>query len=145
LYDGFQTQWVNEEINLNDYIGSNILLRFKLVSDNYVTEDGFYFDDVEVMIIDVNTGIGNIEQPVVLSNPVPNPASSTVRFNYSVRNSDNISLSVYNTIGEKVWSAPLSTEKQSVSVSVEGWLPGIYYYRIEGTSYGSEAKKLLVR
>ncbi len=146
LYDGFQTDWVNEEINLNEYIGSGIKIRFKLVSDGYVTEDGFYFDDVQVMIIDMNTGVANIEQPVVLSNPVPNPASSTVRFNYSVRNTiDNLTLSVYNAIGEKVWSTPLTNGKQSVSASVEGWMPGIYYYRIEGTSYNSEAKKLLVK
>ena len=146
LYDGFQTQWVNEEINLNDYIGSSILIRFKLVSDSYVTEDGYYFDDVEVMIIDMNTGTGTIEQPVVLSNPVPNPAFSTVRFNYSVRNnSGNLVLSVYNTTGQKIWSTPLSDKKQSVSTSVDEWMPGIYYYRIEGPSYSSEAKKLLVR
>jgi hypothetical protein len=146
LYDGFQTDWVNEEINLNEYIGSSILLRFKLVSDNSVTEDGYYFDDVEVMIIDVNTGVDNFSQPVILSNPVPNPASTTVRFNYSIRNnSDNLKLSVYNAIGEKVWSTTLTNDRQSVSASVESWMPGIYYYRIEGGSYTSESKKLLVK
>ncbi len=146
LYDGFQTEWVNEEINLNEYIGSSILLRFKLVSDGYVTEDGYYFDDVEVMIIDVNTGIESIEQPVVLSNPVPNPASSTVRFNYSLRNeSSDVRLSVFNALGQKVFSAPLSKEQKSITTNVDKWLPGIYYYRVESKDYSSEAKKLLVK
>jgi len=148
LYDGFQTEWVLEQINLADYIGSSIKIRFKLVSDYSVTEDGFYFDDIQVLIIDLNTDVENpgISSPVILSNPVPNPASSTVKFNYLVRKVvPNLTFSVYNAIGEKVFSTLLSSDEQSISTSVEGWMPGIYYYRIEGTSYNSEAKKLIVR
>ncbi len=48
LYDGFQTTWVKEEIDLSDYLGASILVRFKIVSDQGVKEDGFYFDDFEV-------------------------------------------------------------------------------------------------
>ncbi len=51
LYDGFQTSWVKEEINLSDYLGSSILVRFKIISDQYVQEDGFYFDDFQINII----------------------------------------------------------------------------------------------
>lgn len=51
LYDGFQTSWVKEEIDLSDYLGSSVLVRFKIVSDQYVEEDGFYFDDFQVNII----------------------------------------------------------------------------------------------
>ena len=51
LYDGFQTSWVKEEINLSDYLGAAILVRFKIISDQAVKEDGFYFDDFQINII----------------------------------------------------------------------------------------------
>ncbi|MFH1321618.1 MAG: M14 family zinc carboxypeptidase [Bacteroidota bacterium] len=51
LYDGFQTSWVLEEIDLDDYAGQSILIKFRIVSDLYLREDGFYFDDFEVNIV----------------------------------------------------------------------------------------------
>jgi hypothetical protein len=51
LYDGFQTTWVKEEIDLSDYLGSSILVRFQIVSDGGVREEGFFFDDFEINIM----------------------------------------------------------------------------------------------
>jgi hypothetical protein len=51
LYDGFQSTWVKEEISLSDYLGQTIIARFTIVSDNWVTEDGFYFDDFEINVV----------------------------------------------------------------------------------------------
>ncbi|GAA0871888.1 hypothetical protein GCM10009117_10340 [Gangjinia marincola] len=52
LYDGTQTNWVEEEISLSDYVGEQILLRFHLISDNIIQGDGFYFDDLRVNVLD---------------------------------------------------------------------------------------------
>lgn len=49
IYEGFQTNWVVEEINLSDYIGQTIKVRFQLRADGGQTEDGFYFDDFKIM------------------------------------------------------------------------------------------------
>jgi len=48
LYHGVQSTWVKEEVSLDDFIGQQILLRFKLISDGYITKDGFYYDDFKV-------------------------------------------------------------------------------------------------
>ncbi|MEL6864544.1 MAG: M14 family zinc carboxypeptidase, partial [Bacteroidota bacterium] len=48
LYDGAVTEWVEEEIDLSEYIGTFIFLRFQLISDGFLEQDGFYFDDLEV-------------------------------------------------------------------------------------------------
>ena len=50
LYDGFQKEWVREEIDLSAYAGVNTLyLRFKADGDTERTQlDGFYFDDFKV-------------------------------------------------------------------------------------------------
>lgn len=53
LYDG-QSDWVLEEIDLMEYVGESVKLRFTLVSDGYITEDGFYFDDVNLSVVEEN-------------------------------------------------------------------------------------------
>jgi PKD repeat protein len=48
VYDGIMTNWVLEEINLSDYLGQVIKVRFQLRSDNGTRKDGFYFDDFSI-------------------------------------------------------------------------------------------------
>jgi PKD repeat protein len=48
VYEGIQSSWVLEEINLSDYIGQQIKVRFQLRSDGGETADGYYFDDFKV-------------------------------------------------------------------------------------------------
>ncbi|MBC7863505.1 MAG: immune inhibitor A [Bacteroidia bacterium] len=48
LYDGFQTSWIKEEIDLSAYNGTSIKLRFKFKSDGGQVYDGFYFDEALV-------------------------------------------------------------------------------------------------
>src|SRR5690606_37243870 len=80
LYDGFQSDWVFEEIDLSGYLGqNNIRFRFKLKSDQGVTEDGYYFDDFSIST-DGTEGIddftaGNLQ---IYPNPASNELMITV-------------------------------------------------------------------
>ena len=49
VFEGTQSSWVLEEINLSDYLGQQIKVRFQLRSDGGSTADGFYFDDFKIM------------------------------------------------------------------------------------------------
>jgi carboxypeptidase T len=48
IYEGNQPNWVFEEINLSDYLGQQIKVRFQLKSDGGSVADGFYFDDFKI-------------------------------------------------------------------------------------------------
>lgn len=48
VYDGLQASWVAEEMSLNDYLGERMKLRLYIFSDQGVTADGFYFDQLEL-------------------------------------------------------------------------------------------------
>lgn len=48
LYDGTQTTWVKESIDLSSYTGKQIKLRFMLKSDGSQQRDGWYIDNVTV-------------------------------------------------------------------------------------------------
>ena len=56
-YDGFQQNWIEESIDLSAFAGQNIQLRFRLTSDSWVTEDGWYLDDLNLQILNPNINI----------------------------------------------------------------------------------------
>lgn len=47
-YDGTQTSWMQEEFNLAPYEGQQIKLRFELLSDVTIQQDGWYLDDIGI-------------------------------------------------------------------------------------------------
>ena len=50
VYDGKQTEWVKESIDLTTFEGfGEVFIRFVLRSDDYSEEDGFYFDDLQLL------------------------------------------------------------------------------------------------
>jgi carboxypeptidase T len=53
VYSDKQLSWVDETIDLSDYIGGQVLIRFHLSSSSWGTStaDGFYFDDLEVVML----------------------------------------------------------------------------------------------
>lgn len=59
VYSDKQLSWVDESIDLSEYAGSQIMLRFYLSSSswNAGTADGYYFDDIEVVKVTYNTPV----------------------------------------------------------------------------------------
>ncbi len=110
LYDGFYTDWVLEEVDLSEYIGNTVKFRFRLESDGGVTEDGFYFDDLKVLVVEQGTiGINpNAEQSVRISNPIPNPATSSVQFNFVNSQINDLQFVIYNATGQEVYSSKIN-------------------------------------
>lgn len=48
VWEGVQSAWIQEEIQLSDYLGQVIKVRFQLKSDGGTRKDGFYFDDFSI-------------------------------------------------------------------------------------------------
>lgn len=48
LYHGSNDEWVLEKIDITEYANNDIWLKFIIVSDSYVVDEGFYFDDLTV-------------------------------------------------------------------------------------------------
>lgn len=59
VFDAHYLNWVPETIDLTDYLGQQIKLRFHFVSDQGVNFDGFAFDDLKVWVMDTT----NHQQP----------------------------------------------------------------------------------
>lgn len=105
LYDGFQQSWVLEEIDLNDFIGDTVYLKFGLFSDIFVNEDGFYFDDFTVKVIGdtvsppTSTSINVMDSDDWSVYPNPNNGNFIVKSH----NQNRANISIYNALGQEIY------------------------------------------
>ncbi len=146
LYDGVQNTWVKEEIDLSDYIGESILVRFQIVSDGGVRDDGFFFDDFEINAVYGPDGIAEMtENGMYISQNIPNPSNESTIINYVLPQGMNqASLKITNEMGQIVDVINLGANSQKVEVSTVGLSQGVYYYYLEGEDTRSATMKMIV-
>lgn len=146
LYDGFQSTWVLEEIDLSDYINESILVRFQIVSDNWTTEDGFYFDDFKVNVVYGTTGVNSLAENVAfLGQSSPNPTNGNATISYALnQNTKTAILNLTNELGQVILKEKLSNNANTITISTNNLSSGIYYYFIDNGSEKSTTKKLVV-
>ena len=137
VWDGNVLSWVTERIDLNDFIGQRIKLKFRLVSDPFVVFDGFYFDDFafhslvdESLEIPVDTGyidsVLGTENIIQVSDVVlfPNPARDRIEIKSNVAPTK---VQVYNMQGQLVKILTRETRILDVSDLTFGY----YYMKLQ--------------
>jgi hypothetical protein len=141
---------VKEEIDLSDFVGDTIQLRFRLRSDNFVEGDGFYFDDLEVLtlkaaVVDTTDSLSAIA-PIQLQPTLamyPNPAQDKVAFTFASANA-NDRIMVLNMLGEVVEQATLTEGAYTTSISVADLPAGIYLVQYRASDGRASAIRKLV-
>ena len=146
LYDGFQNNWVKEEILLNSFAGDLIKLRFTIKSDGWLNFDGFYFDDLTITTIDMTTGVNQEEksQTLFIANPVPNPSNFNVYIQYNIWTDPSAVFILTDSQGLQTLQIPINSFDGLIRFNVSGFSPGIYFYYIRGSFGITEVKKLLI-
>ncbi len=83
-----------------------------------------------------------------LSQNYPNPFNPTTQINYSLQESNFVTLKVYNSIGELV-STLVNEEKPagnySLTFNASGLPSGVYFYRLTSGSFNQTRKMILLR
>jgi hypothetical protein len=133
LYDGEQLDWVKEEIDLSDYLGQEIYLRFSMISNAFNNGDGFYFDDLKIKtLVEDIVAIESLDVTNFTVKTNPNPAADYVNLEFS-KSLENGNLLVYNTLGELVFTKKIQNKK-GITLNSNTWNPGIYFCRIINNS-----------
>lgn len=149
VFDGFQGDWVEECMDLSDFLGQTIDLAFLLGSDNGEERDGFYFDDLRVEYTDP-TLLKTVSIPLQgfrLKQSEPNPASETTLIHWE--NAQEIqgsaSLFIFNQIGIQVAEIPVHLpEQQEVRLDTRNWPAGLYQYVLRSSEGQSAPMKMTV-
>lgn len=122
IYDGVQADWVEEEINLADYLGQSIYIRFRRVSDAAVNGDGIFIDDikVETVVAEPNAIAENTLTGIKL---YPNPASNTLY----ISSKQAANYVVYDVVGKQMLSG--NTTGTS-GIDIANLSNGLYFVRL---------------
>jgi len=116
IYDGKSTEWKYEKISLSNYIGKNIMIRFRLKTDSAVTEDGIYLDDIKLEVLDptlINTNETNNDKLKIY----PNPVKSVLTIISSENKND---FKIYALDGKLLKSGKINSKQIDVSFLISG-------------------------
>jgi len=133
-YTGLQSAWILVEIDLADYSGQEVRVRFELDTDYSVTEDGWYVDDVVIegvgsanalppapALIDPAPG-GETPTTAVLScGTVTDPEGDTVTYGFRVYDDAALTSVVFATDG-------IAAVDDQAQVDVAGLTDGATYW-----------------
>jgi bacillopeptidase F (M6 metalloprotease family) len=156
VYDGIISNWVEENISLANYLSSEFKIRFQLESDGGVREDGWYVDDIGILIYTIPTSSQDDAETVTqfeLEQNYPNPFNPSTKIKYSIpsnlnRETSNVSLKVYDVLGNAV--ATLVNEQKpagtyEVEFDASNLSSGIYFYRLAAGSRIQTKKLILLK
>jgi hypothetical protein len=155
VYHGFQTNWIQEDIDLSTYHDRQIFLRFVLKSDNSVGFDGWYIDDISIYYYSNISGIKSqslTDFTFKLRQNYPNPFNPESRIEYVLPEAGLVRLSIYNILGEKV--AELVNDYQPagnhfVNVNIQSIQPvlcsGVYFYILQSKNYSLTRKMMILK
>ncbi|MCB0664386.1 MAG: T9SS type A sorting domain-containing protein [Saprospiraceae bacterium] len=144
IYTGRQLKWIIERIDLSEYVGEEVTIRFLMQSTKDDTRDGIYLDDIR--ILEYNQGditSSNELQKSFESILYPNPANYSVQFesmDQDIQEGLN-QIEIINNLGQTIYRNPVSDR---TSVDISSWSPGLYFYRLLDQQGNRTAVKKLV-
>lgn len=137
LYDGAQNTWVREDIDLTEWLqlddSVSFQFAFQFFSDEFIEDDGFYFDDFELNVIykDLSSNTIQFDPSNFQLTSRPNPASDHVVIDLKgegMKKAKEMRLEVFNAFGQLVSQQKVTG--QLFKLETSGWQSGIYQYRL---------------
>ncbi|MEE9449324.1 MAG: M14 family zinc carboxypeptidase [Ignavibacteriaceae bacterium] len=159
VYDGVILNWVQENISLANYLSSEFKVRFQLETDSGLRKDGWYVDDIGILIYTIPTSAQDDAVTVTkfeLEQNYPNPFNPSTKIKFTIpsnvkRETSNVSLKIYDILGNLV--ATLVNEESAtggagnyeIDFNASNLSSGIYYYRLVMGSFTDTKKMILLK
>lgn len=150
VYDDSQLDWILETINLQDYLGdSAVQFKIKLVSDQFVEEDGFYLDEWTIKVLDpllLNHQKHSSTTNWILGKSQPNPAQTQayIPFDWKSKNEEAAYLKVYTILGQLQYQTKIEPAQNGYNLQIGDWENGLYFYRIEQAGEQTAPQRLQI-
>jgi hypothetical protein len=152
IYDGTQSTWISEVVDLKQFKDKQIYLKFELNTDEYEEEDGWFIDDISILgysneAVSVNESV-ELPKKYSLSQNYPNPFNPNTEINFSIAKTNVVKLVVYNSIGQQVaelLNSELNAGKYGVKFDADNFPSGVYFYRLQSGSFNQTKKMILLK
>ena len=108
----------------------------------------FWTETIEEIPTDIGDDYNHHPRDFSLYQNYPNPFNPVTMINYQLPMTNDVELSIYNVLGQKV--AILVNERQQagnhqVEWEASGFASGVYYYRIHAGEFVDVKKMILIR
>ena len=150
VYDRFPDEWVEETINLSDFLGEQeVLIGFYSQTNDSIFNDGFLIDDIQVTIIvaqPVISGYGSIDPALTIFQNTPNPAWGQTTFEFNIPHAETTAeLVLTNLLCDIVLQIPVEqAQRGRLTLNTQLLEAGVYHYWIRRGEQKSEVKKMVV-
>ena len=153
-YTGDNNLWTSQSLDLSKYVdgASNVKVRFRLTSDAGLTEDGWYVDDIKMIVYNVGlVGITSNEEipgTYTLEQNYPNPFNPATLIRYNLPVNSNVSLKVFDILGNEVASLVNGSQIQgnySVEFNGADIASGIYFYKLTAGDFVNVKRMILIK
>ncbi|MGB2960605.1 MAG: M14 family zinc carboxypeptidase [Bacteroidota bacterium] len=146
--DGIKHAWAEEVMDLEEFLGQSVQLRFRFESDGYVGGEGIFVDDIRLLLYTSLTDVGDELPPDIFSlrQNYPNPFNPATTIRYSLPRRGHVMLKVFDLLGREVETLVdevRSAGAHSVRFDAGGLAAGVYLYRLTAGG-GSQTRKLLL-
>ncbi|MEM8602017.1 MAG: M14 family zinc carboxypeptidase, partial [Bacteroidota bacterium] len=123
IYDAVQPTWVDEQMDLSEFVGvSRVRLSFVRTS-RFGTGDGWFVDDIAVVeLIDgaqVSTDAGPDAAALSLGAPYPNPTAEGLTVPFTLPAATDVRVEVFDLLGRRV--AVLADEARTAGTHAIAW------------------------
>ncbi|MBK7631579.1 MAG: immune inhibitor A [Ignavibacteriales bacterium] len=142
LYDGVQSSWVNEEMDLTSYNSNQVKLKFELKTDGSLTKDGWYIDDIGILVygivpVELSSFTAIAQDKNILLNWITSSETNNMGFDIERRSSKS------NTSWQKLGFTSgkgTTTEKSTYSFVDENPIKGKSFYRLKQIDFDGSFK-----
>jgi len=148
--------WRQETFDLSAYAGETIQVRFRFASDGYVTEEGWYVDDINLTSDMGSTDVaesGEFPLDFGLKQNVPNPFNPVTVIQYQLPQTAHVRIDIYNVAGKLVRT--VVDEPQEAGYKAVTWdgtdesgrkvASGVYLYRMQAADHVSKRMMVLLK
>jgi carboxypeptidase T len=147
VYDGFQSSWVAESIDLSAYAGLPIRIAFRLRSDVGAEYDGFNVDDIQVKYF-----VGGLVHTQDLDGQdfrvqvQPNPADAYTEISWTgFAGTEKIQLRLNDILGKTVLDIEQPAAAGKYRIATAHLSPGVYTWQVvDKTQARTLSGKLLI-
>lgn len=142
--------WNTLQLVVPEGTGATQRIGIQFIGKDSTDVSFLYIDDISVISPNMGTTTELGENPIAfeLSQNYPNPFNPSTKISYTISNTSNVSLDVFNMLGQRV--ARLVNSRQNagnyiVNFDASNLSSGIYLYRIKAGSFSEIRRMTLIK
>jgi hypothetical protein len=146
LYKNHVVNIYGEDLT-NDFAGEDLLIRFRLYSDQWSTGWGWSIDNLFIQK-PAEKILAN-EQAINFDNAFkvyPNPSSDNMTINLTLESPQEVKVEIFNLRGQKYFDEKLISESKDFqkNITLKNYTTGTYFIRVI-TSEGARTKRFVIK